>query len=138
MSRPIEIAIALVSALNSEFAGEFVAEFSWLAGRDLKDLAELAVTVTPRAGTATAATRAAKTDEVIVDIGIQKKLGADIDGEAGDLADLAEEVFDWLWGERPVCAGARFIEAQIDPIAAPEHLQQLRVFTSLITVTYRV
>ena len=137
MSRPVEIAIALVSALNSEFPGEFVAERSWIPGKDLKDLGQLAVTVTPRAGTATAVTRTSKTDDVIVDIGIQKKLGADLDGEADELAGLAEDIFDWLWSERPALSGAKFIEAQHDPYVVAEHLQQLRVFTSLITVTYR-
>lgn len=138
MSRAKSIADALVSALNTEFSGQFVAERSWIPGKDLKDLNTLAVTVTPRAGEAAAATRSHKTDDVFLDIGIQKKLGADLADEADDLADIAECIFDWLWADRPVCAGAKFLEATHDPYAAVEHLQQLRVFTSLISVTYRV
>lgn len=138
MSRATSIADALVSAMNTEFSGQFVAERSWIPGKDLKDLNTLAVTVTPRAGEAAAVTRSHKTDDVILDIGIQKKLGADLAGEADELADTAEGIFDWMWSERPALVGAKFIEAQHDPYAVPEHLQQLRVFTSLITVTYRV
>jgi len=49
---------------------------------------------------------------------------------------LVEEVVDCLRSIRPV--GAAFVAIENEPVFDPDHLDTQRVFTSLLTVTYRV
>jgi len=142
MSLATDIADAVAAELNaadpSTFSQDLTAERKVLPSFDLPDLAELKVCVVPKAVTITGATRAACQYEIAVDIGIQKKLGRDLDTEVASLGTLADEIADYL-RRRPLAAAPYAAWASIanEPVYAPEHLAEQRVFTSVLTVTYR-
>ena len=144
MSLAIDIADALAAELNAAetetFSESFTAMRKVLPATDLESLSELAVTVVPKAIEMEAATRAGSQYDVSVDIGIQKKLSGaeDIDPEVIALATLVDEIADYL-RQQPLAAApyANWVATANEPIYAPEHLAELRVFTSVLTLTYR-
>ncbi|NLE59420.1 MAG: hypothetical protein GX616_13745 [Planctomycetes bacterium] len=69
---------------------------------------------------------------------MQKKLGKDLDGEVAALSTLMDQIADFL-RRRPLAAApfAAWISIANEPVYAAEHLAEQRVFTSVLTVTYR-
>jgi len=96
------------------------------------------LTVVPKAVEISAASRITSQHDVQIDIGIQKKLGKDLDAEVPVLCELVDEIAAFL-KRRPLQATphAVWVRSANEPIYAPEHLAEQRVFTSILTVTYR-
>ncbi len=142
MALVIDIADAVAAELNAAPAGTFdpafTAERRVLPEFDLPDLAALKVSVVPKAVETESATRAATRFDCQVDVGVQQKLGKDLDTEVAVLCTLVEEIAGYL-RRRPLAAvpHARWVQSQNDPVYAPEHLAEQRTFTSVLTVTYR-
>jgi hypothetical protein len=107
---------------------------------ELEHLAALKVTVVPKRVEITGSTRSASQYEVAVDVGVQKKLGPgeDLDAEVAALGALVDEIADYL-RRRPLAAAPHAAWTRIanEPVYASEHLAEQRVFTSVLTVTYR-
>lgn len=106
----------------------------------LEELGELRVSVVPRTTTVSAASRESSTYEHVVDVGVQKKLPADDEQAAIDgLLELTEAIGDRLRHTRvagfPEAAWAGLAH---EPVVSSESLEQHRVFTSVLSVTYRV
>ena len=106
----------------------------------LEELAELRVSVVPRTTTVAAASRESSTYEHVLDVGVQKKLPAEDDQAAIDeLLELTEAIADRLRHTRlagfPEAAWAGLAH---EPVVSSESLEQHRVFTSVLSVTYRV
>lgn len=142
MALVIDIADAIAAELNAAPAGTFVPAFTALRRVlpefDLPELEALKVSVVPKAVETEGATRAITRFDCQVDIGIQKKLGKDLDAEVAALCSLVEDIAGYLrW--RPLAAAphARWVSSQNDPVYAPEHLAEQRTFTSVLSVTYR-
>jgi len=139
MARIIDIADSIVTALNGEsFSMAFAAVRAYRPLYELKDLASLHVTVVPKALELSGATRGLIQNDVQIDIGVQQKLDS-VEDEAEDtdtLMGLVEEVADFIQSTGSF-GGATVVSVANDPIYAPEHLDELRVFTSVITVTLR-
>lgn len=147
MSLVTQIADAVTAELNAAPAGTFdpafTAQRKVLPVHELKDLAELKVTVVPKAVQITGSTRSASQYDITVDIGIQRKLSPtpgsnDMDTEVDTLGALVDQIADYL-RQRPLAAlpGASWVSIANEPVYAPEHLLEQRVFTSVLTVTYR-
>lgn len=142
MARVIDIADAVVAELNAAPAGTFdpafTAERRVLPEFGLPDLAELKVTVVPKAVEITGATRSVGQFDCQIDIGVQQKLGKDLDTETAALCGLTDAIVGYL-RRRPLAAAphAAWVRTQNDPVYAPEHLAEHRTFTSVLTVTYR-
>jgi hypothetical protein len=142
MSLAIDIADAVTAELNAAPAGTFdpaiTAVRRVLPEFDLADLAELKVSVVPKALEITGSTRATSQYEIAVDIGVQKKLGKDLDAEVAALGTLMDQIADYL-RRRPLSAApfAAWVSITNEPVYAPEHLAEQRVFTSVLTLTYR-
>jgi hypothetical protein len=145
MSLVTDIADAVTAELNGAptgtFGQAFTAQRRVLPVFELADLAELKVTVVPKGLRITGATRSVSQYEITIDIGIQKKLAPgnkDLDTEVATLGTLVDEIADYL-RRRPLSQvpGAAWVSITNDPIYAPEHLLEQRVFTSVLTVTYR-
>lgn len=149
MSLVTQIADAVTAELNAAPAGTFdpafTAQRKVLPVHELKDLAELKVTVVPKAVQITGSTRSASQYDITVDIGVQRKLAAgsapgsnDMDTEVDTLGALVDQIADYL-RQRPLAAlpGASWVSIANEPVYAPEHLLEQRVFTSVLTVTYR-
>lgn len=103
----------------------------------LEDLKELRVSVVPRTTGITAASRDSSTFECVIDVGVQKKIAdeTEIDG----LLDLAEEIADHIRLKRlPDAPEAAWVGIAHEPVVSSEALEQHRVFTSVLSVTYRV
>jgi len=142
MSLVIDIADAVAAELNAAapgtFSEAFTADRKVLPAHDLSELAELKVTVVPKAVEITGSTRTVSQYDIAVDIGVQQKLTKDLDGEVPVLATLVDEIADYL-RRRPLSAAAFavWVRTVNEPVYAPEHLANERVFTSVLTVTYR-
>jgi len=137
-----DITDAVVAALNgAAFSQPFTAKRHYVPTFDLKEMKTLHVTVVPRGVEVSTVSRSLIQHELQVDVGIQQKLPAPAD-PAGDqafvdaLMGLVQEIADVLraagrFGE------AQWVKSENKPIYSPEHLEQLRQFTSVLTLTLR-
>jgi hypothetical protein len=135
----IDIADAVVAELaDGTFSQAFTPERRVLPAFELADLTDLKVTVVPKAVEVTGATRSVSQCDVRVDIGVQKKLGSNLDAEVAELCGLVDEIAEYL-RKRPLAAAPYvvWVRAANDPVYAPEHLLEKRAFTSVLTLTYR-
>jgi hypothetical protein len=72
-------------------------------------------------------------------VAIQKKVDAVDNTTLDPLTALVQEVADFLRGQRlAALPSAICVAVRNEPIYAPEHLDGLRQFTSVLTLTYRV
>ena len=142
MALIIDIADAVATELNAAPVGTFdpafTAERRVLPEFDLPELAELKVTVVPKAVEINGSTRLASQFDCQIDIGVQKKLGKDLDTEVAELCGLVDGIAGYL-RRRSLAAAphAVWVRTRNDPVYAPEHLAEQRAFTSVLTVTYR-
>lgn len=140
----IEIADAVAADLNAApktgapgFSQAFTAERTYRPTFDLADLKTLKVTVVPKAVTATAVTRTKSQYDCQIDVAVQKKFSEmPADGDA--LMALVQEIADYLRG-RPLagCSDAAWLGCQNVPVFVPEHVEEFRQITSILTLTYR-
>jgi len=142
MSLVIDIADAVAAELNTAPPGTFsqalAAERQVLPIFELADLAELKVTVVPRSVQITGSTRAASQYEIAIDVGVQKRVGKQVDDDVETLATLVDEIADYLRRRTlQQLPGAAWVSIDNEPVYAREHLAEQRVFTSVLTVTYR-
>lgn len=138
-----DIADAVVTSLNSPgepgFSQPFTAERLYQPTFELADMETLQVSVVPRTVTITSASRNASFHDCAVDIGVQKKVNPENRVELDGLLNLVEELADHLRHKRlDAYPEAGWLSIEHEPLFAPEHLDQLRQFTSVLTVTYRV
>ncbi len=140
MSVILDIADAVVASLNAgSFALEFEAERKYQPAFELQDMQTLHVSVVPKSLAITTAARDSGFFDVAIDIGVQKKVNADESAELDALMNLVEQIADHLRMKRLDDApNAAWLGVANEPVFAPEHLEQWRQFTSVLTVTYRV
>jgi len=105
----------------------------------LEDLKGLRVSVVPRTVQMTPVTRDSLAIEYVVDVGVQKKLPADnADAEIDELLALVEAIAEHLRFQRlPGFPDAAWVGISNEPVVSTEALEQHRVFTSVLSVTYR-
>ena len=133
------IASAVAAKMNAAtFSQEFEAEVVFRPIFDLRNLKTLKVSVVPRAVSFERASRNANSRLVQVDIGIQRKLTDESDIES--LLELVEEItLCFGVGKRlPEYPEALCVEIENEPVYAPEHIEQYRQFTSVVTLTFEV
>ena len=141
MSTIAAIADAVVAHINAgTFSQPVSAVRMYQPAFTLEDLADLLVSVVPRTTAIAAASRDSSVFECVIDVGVQKKLPADSTDAAIDaLLDLVEEITDHLRLKRlPGAPEAAWAGIAHEPVVAGESLEQHRVFTSVLSVTYRV
>jgi hypothetical protein len=142
LSLATDIADAVATELNAAepgtFSQAFTAQRQVLPAFELPDLADLKVTVVPKAVLTSGGSRSLTQMDVSVDIGIQKKLGNDIDAQVAELGTLVDQIGDYL-RRRPLAQAkyAAWTGSSNEPVYAPDHLAEHRVLTSVLTVTYR-
>ena len=142
MSQLINIADAVVSEINNAPGGTFseavTARRSVLPKSDLAELTELKVTVVPKRVDITRASRLGRQVDVTVDIGIQQKVGTDLEADVERLMEVVEQIADFLDGRALAGAGqAVYVQLRNEPVYSPELLNEQRVFTSVLTIMYR-
>ena len=139
MSLCVQIADAVTAELAAGVLSQPIAPVRRVLPEfELADLKDLRVTVVPASIEIEGASRALSRYDVHIDIGIQKKLGKNLDTEVADLCDLVEEIAEFL-KRRPLAATpyAVWVRTANDPIYAADHLAEQRVFTSVLSITYR-
>lgn len=148
MSLVISVANAIVEVLNAASAGTFTqgfaAERQYKPEYDLAQLKTLRVTVVPKKVEIASLGRNVNQHDVSVDVAIQKKVASAGVEELDPLMALVEQIADYLRLKRLVLGkdggegSAIWVKTENSPIYSPEHLEQKQVFTSVLTVTFRV
>lgn len=131
------VADAIVTELNAtSFSQPFTAARGYLPTFDLQEMNELKITVVPKEDDGKLDTRSQSTHDYAIDIGIQKKPPAIENADLDPLMLLTQEIADhFLFGKQ--AAGATLIAPTVRILYLQEHLQKLRQFTSVVTLTFR-
>lgn len=146
MSAVIEIANAVVARISGgAYAEPVAAKRLYQPVLELPEAEALAVSVVPRSQTVNPGTRTDDFVEVAVDVAVQKKATFDASNQSAldGLMMLVEQIIDRLRHEHLEIGAATpkralFVSIANEPVFAPDHLEQLRQFTSVITVRYQV
>jgi len=133
-----DIADAVVTALNGQsFSQPFTAARAYLPAFDLREMKDLHVTVVPKGVELTTAGRGLAQSDVQIDIGVQQKLATSDEAEIDALMGLVQEIAEFVRATRQF-GEAVWVKTENTPIYSPEHLGELRQFTSVLTLTLRV
>ena len=140
MALIVDIAEAVVVELNAgEFSQAFAAQRLYRPQFDLAEMADLHVTVVPKGIETSIASRSGVQCDVSVDVAVQKKLQTEDADEIDPLMSLVEEIADFFRGRKlSQCPKASWVATANEPVYSPAHLEELRQFTSVLTVTFRV
>jgi hypothetical protein len=135
----IQIADAVVAQLNAAtFSQPLTAARHYAPSFKLPDMKTLHVSVVPRGISSTSLDRSRDTFSYEIDVAVQKKT----DGEQPTLdalMTLVEEIGDhFRVGPLASFPGARCLDVKNSPVFSPEHLDEFRQFTSVLTLTFRV
>jgi hypothetical protein len=135
----VAIADAITAELNGNvFSQPFTAQRQYLPIYDLKSMSDLRVTVVPKGVTSSSLDRSRDNFDYQVDVGIQKKVPNQI-ATIDALMLLVEQIGDYF-RSNPLSSypGARFMNVENSLLYAPDHLQEMLQFTSVLTLTYRL
>jgi hypothetical protein len=135
-----DIADAVVTELNGgSFSQPFTAARHYRPLFDLADMAALHVTVVPKGIVVERLDRSRNQEDVQVDVAVQKKFETGESAELDALVALVEEVADFFRLRRLAAyPAAVWVKTENVPVYAPEHMDELRQFTSVLTLTFRV
>ncbi len=135
-----QVAESVVAELNAAtFSLPVTATRSYLPRVELANLKTLQVTVVPSSLVVATASRGQTQHDVAIDIAVQQKLASEQNVDLDPLLALAEEIAAHFRGRRlDSFPDALWVKTEFKPIFAPEHLDQLRTFTSVLTLTFRV
>lgn len=141
MSALVDIADAVAASINARtFDPPITAERSHLPIFDLGRVGDaIQVSVVPRSLTVANASRATNVFDASIDVGVQRKVDPNDPAQIDALLDLVERIGDHLRLKRlGTLPEAQWLTSEHDPILAAEHLERLSVFTSVLTLTYRL
>ena len=146
MPLPLDIADAVVTELNAAqvppatgFGQTFTATRAYRPVFDLAELKTLRVTVVPKGIEIVNITRNANQNDVSVDVAVQKKVNPDDAADMDALMTLVEKIGDFFRLRRLAAfPTALWTKTENVPIYSPEHLETKQVFTSVLTLTFRV
>ncbi len=140
MALIVDIADAVVVELNAgEFTQTFTARRLYRPQFDLVEMVDLHVTVVPKGIEIGIASRSGVQCDVSVDVAVQKKLQTEDAAEIDPLMNLVEEIADFFRQRKlSQYPRASWIATANEPVYSPGHLEELRQFTSVLTVTFRV
>lgn len=141
MQMLIDLADAVTSQLNQSGIVTS-AKRMVLPIHDLAQLRELTISVVPRGVQIQSVTRRLSQYDCHVDIGVQQKLTVtqdQIDTAVAGLCQLVQQIAEYLQ-RQPLndMPYAIWIKIENEPTYAADHLAQQRVFTSVLTLTYRI
>jgi hypothetical protein len=134
----LDIADAVVAAINGgTFSQPVAAERHYQPKFELSEMTDLKVSVVPRGLVSKTLDRGRDSFDYQIDVAVQQK--TDMTPAALDaLMGLVEEMADHF--RRQSLAGypqARCVEVKNEPVYSLEHLDELRQFTSVLTMTFR-
>jgi hypothetical protein len=117
----------------------FTAQRHYRPRFDLKDMAALHVSVVPKGVTVDRLDRTRNQEDYQIDVAVQKKFERGDAAELDPLMGLVQEVRDFFRLRRLAeYPDALWVRTENVPVYAVEHLDELRQFTSVLTLTFRV
>lgn len=132
-ARIVQACILVVNRVNSKVHSQvFTAIRAWTIVRDIRDLAELTVTVFPTKRDLARASRKTTAEMYDISVSVQKRVASV--GDSDDLMFLVEELIDHLTSLHRYNDLA-LMGLDNDPVLAPAHLRPHGVFTSIINLT---
>lgn len=135
-----QVAEAVIAELNGATLSQpFTAVRSYLPRSELAELKALKVTVVPNGLSVVTASRGQTQQDVAIDVAVQQKLTGEDNADLDPLLALAEEIAAHFRGKRLASfSNAIWVKTEFKTIYAPDHIDQLRTFTSVVTLTFRV
>ena len=139
MAMILTIADAVVAELNGHtFSLPFTATRTYVPRFDLADMATLRVTVVPKGLEITSGSRGKDQHDYRVDVGVQQKFSEGDAAELDPLMGLVEEIADHFRNlVLDTDPEAACVKVENGPIYAQEHMREGRLFTSVLTLTFR-
>ncbi len=141
MSSVVALADAIAASINAQsFSPPVTAERSHLPIFDLGKVGEaIKVSVVPRSLTVANASRSLNFFDASIDVGVQKRVDPEDASQIDTLLGLVEQIGDHLRLKRlDTMPEAQWLSSEHEPVLAAEHLERLSVFTSVLTITYRL
>ena len=140
MSTVLNVADAVVAQLNTATLSQpVVAERLYVPNFDLQDMQDLRVTVVPRELHVRSLDRGRNNYEAEIDLAVQKKFKKGDAAEIDPLVAFVEEIADLFRLKRLASfPGAIWSRTDHQVLYSQEHWDQLRQFTSLLTLSFRV
>jgi hypothetical protein len=140
LSTVLNVADAVVAQLNTATLSQPVqAERLYVPNFDLQDMQDLRVTVVPRELHVRGLDRGRNSYEAEIDLAVQKKFKKGDAAEIDPLVAFVEEIADLFRLKRLASfPGAIWSRTDHQVLYSQEHWDQLRQFTSLLTLTFRV
>jgi len=136
----VDVAGAVMGELEEgTFAMPFTLARAYTPIYDLKEMDGVRVTVVPRESAITNLDRGRVSNAVAVDVAVQRKVASVEPAVIDPLMGLVQELGDFLTRRKLAAApDARWTRIENGVIYAPEHMNEKRMFTSVLTVTYLV
>lgn len=136
----VQIADAVVAELNGHaFSLPFTAARHYLPVFDLGEMTDLHVTAVPKGVAVQSAGRNLLQTDYSIDVAVQQKVPPETPASVDPLLALAEEIAAFFRLRRLASfAAAAWVKTEHAPVYSPEHMEQYRQFTSVITLTFRV
>ena len=140
MATITDIADAVVTELNGHsFSQTLTAVRYYRPVFDLGEMKTLHVSVVPKGVTIERADRSHNQYDFAIDVAVQKKFSSGDATELDPLMSLVEEIADFFRLRRLTSyTAAIWVRTDNVPVYAPEHLEEFRQFTSVLTLTFRV
>lgn len=141
---PTSVVVEVAEAVRAEIAATDWSRpiepvRAWRLLADRADLAPIGVTVRPRRAAVLAGSRAHGAWEIEVELSLRHGLGSLETDEIDPLVALVEELAGHFRARRLIgCPEAVWLRTEIDPLAAEEHLDELRQLTAVVVLVYRV
>ncbi|MBI3866815.1 MAG: hypothetical protein HY290_33465 [Planctomycetia bacterium] len=137
----IRVADAVLAELNDyTFSMPFEAERVYLPRHTPKELKDLRVTVVPAGWDSNYESRHSTRRNCTIQVGLQKKLATEDNAEIDPLVGLAQEIED-RFREIKRLKSVEAILMTVEGLAVPaddDDLDQRKIFTSVLSLTYRV
>jgi len=135
-----DVADAIVAELNAaSLSLPLTAARHYVPSFELQDMKDLHVSVVPKGVVITKSDRSRNTNDFQIDVAVQKKFEKGDAAEIDPLVTLVEEIADFFRLRRlDSYPAAHWIKTEHAPIYAQEHWDELRQFTSILTLTFRV
>lgn len=140
MATILQIADSVTAQLNTaQLSHTISAERLYVPNFDLEDMKELRVSVVPRELIIVAHDRATSKYNARIDVAVQQKFEQGSNAEIDPLVALVEQIADLFRLKRlDSMPEARCTQVEHPVIYSAEHWEQLRQFTSLLTLNFQL
>ena len=136
----LKAADAVVSELNAaSLSLAFTSARFYLPRFELTDMDTLHVTVVPQAVLEAREMKALVQYDLSIDVAIQQRFSDDTPVEIDPLMDLVQEIADFFRLRRLTAfTDASWLRTERKTLFDPTHMDELRQFTSVLTLVFRV